>query len=387
MEGDRRAVRAVPMRERTFAIALFTFAVFLRLLAALILSESQTILPDSREYLAVADHIVGRRGIILDENNRAKRPPIYPLFLALHRALSPGGILPIQISQALLGGVACLLVLWVGRRTIGARVAAWAGVACAAYPLLIYTGPSILGESLLVVLWLLEVGILLHAERRMWLGGIAGIAGGLAVLAQPSHLLFFVAVLLFRRSRVLVPYALAIVAVLGVWTWRNYAILGRFVPVTTQSGYALYEAFGPEATGGTVGHRVSWPPREGKGEVDYDAFLRHEALRNGTPGRVVRLALEKQRRFWSVLPHAEEIRSVTAYAATLAFLPVLAFFIATLWKWRAVPAGAGWLLLPILYQAAVHTVFIGSIRYRLPVEPFLIMMACWAAASFLRPRG
>jgi len=178
----------------------------------------------------------------------------------------------------------------------------------------------------------------------------------------------------------LIPYLVTLGIWIGIWVGRNYLVLDRFVPLTTQSGYALYEAFGPEATGGTIGHRMALPPRGVLREVEYDALLRRKAFENVRPLRVARLALEKQRRFWSVVPHAEEYRSPIVYAATLCFVPVLALFIMGVWQWRS---GAGWLLLPIAYYALLHTVFIGSIRYRLPIEPLLILLAAWGAGRNL----
>ena len=56
-------------------------------------------------------------------------------------------------------------------------------------------------------------------------------------------------------------------------------------------------------------------------------------------------------------------------------------------------AGPGWRLAPILlyvaFLTAVHLVTIASVRYRLPLEPFLIVLGMAALADLLarRPRA
>ncbi len=369
------------MSDRGIAVLLFAGAFLLRAGAALVLPPERALLPDSYEYLAVADNIVAGRGAVLHEKAKAKRPPGYPAFLALFRRAFPGEVRPIQMAQAFLGGVSCVLVFLLGRRLLDRRAAVLGGATCGLYPLLVFTGPAILVEALLTALVLFEVWCLVRAEEGATWGWGAGLAGGLATLVHPGHALFFVSVLAYRRGRFLLPYLTILALAIGAWGWRNSRVLDRFVPLTTQSGYALYEAFGPEATGGTVGHRIRWPDRGTRDEAEYDFHLRREALRGWTPARFARLAIEKQRRFWSVVPHAEEVRSASAVAATLAFVPVLALAIVGLWRW---PRGAGWILVPVGYAAALHLVFLGSIRYRLWIEPFLILIAAWGARRLIR---
>ena len=67
--------------------------------------------------------------------------------------------------------------------------------------------------------------------------------------------------------------------------------------------------------------------------------------------------------------------------ASLAFAPVLLFFLAALWRWPRAPEAAGWILLPIAYYTLLHAVFLGSIRYRLSFEPFIILVAAWGLSN------
>ena len=62
--------------------------------------------------------------------------------------------------------------------------------------------------------------------------------------------------------------------------------------------------------------------------------------------------------------------------SVLSFGPValLALFYLLRWGWREWPRICP-LLLFIGYLTAVHMVTVGSVRYRLPIEPFLIVLA------------
>ena len=49
---------------------------------------------------------------------------------------------------------------------------------------------------------------------------------------------------------------------------------------------------------------------------------------------------------------------------------------------------AAWLLLlPALYISALHTLFVGSVRYRLPAMPMLEMLAAFALVALFDRRG
>ena len=193
------------MSTRSFILALFVFAFSIRFGATLILPKKVLLLSDSREYRDIALNIVAGDGIILNEGAKAKRPPGYPLYLSLSEKVFPGKIEAAFISQAFLGGFLCVLVFGVGRITVGKTVAVLASLFCAVYPLLIYSGASLLIEPLYSVLFLLEIFFLIRAQEKWKYGWWAGLAGGLACLVQAGHILFFLPVLFYRRGK----YALA----------------------------------------------------------------------------------------------------------------------------------------------------------------------------------
>ena len=117
-------------------------------------------------------------------------------------------------------------------------------------------------------------------------------------------------------------------------------------------------------------------------EVARDALMKRLALdyMKEDPARTARVMLKKFHRFWNPWPNAEGYdKGLYKLAAVASFGPVLLLSLAGLWvlrdRWRE--WGVIWLF--VGYLTALHMVAMGSIRYRLPLEPLLI--ACAAACA------
>ncbi len=85
---------------------------------------------------------------------------------------------------------------------------------------------------------------------------------------------------------------------------------------------------------------------------------------------------------WNVVINYEAYRTrLYNTISLLSYLPVMCLAAAAAIIYRR--DIRNWLILvvPALYLTAVHMVFIGSIRYRLPAMPFLIVLC---AAAFVR---
>lgn len=374
---------------------LFVLALAARVAAIFVIPPTYVVWPDSKVYLQIADNLVSGQGYVDDQGNRANRLPAYPLFLAIPRAVFGGAkpaLLPIQLAQALLGALTCLILWRLAASIFGEKPGLVAGAILAVYPAHVMTGTALLIEPLLAFLLVLEVWLLkTGAEKgRAALVAAAGLAGGATIMLQATHALLFLFLLPLvgwaarrRRPVVLMLGFLGGMAFLpAVWTARNALVLDTFVPLSTRGSLALYGSFQPSAVGVRGVRQVPRPPEAGEmGEVEY---ARHLARLSGEIaredlGRALRLSIEKQRRFWSFLPNYHRFRSWTAVAVTLPFAPVLLLFLVGMVRFPRTNPDAMWLLIPVVYFAAVHLVYIGSIRYRLPIEPFLIAIACAAA--------
>jgi len=102
------------------------------------------------------------------------RAPFYPYFLATIYALSGGSILAARSVQLLLGALVPLLVIRIGRLTLGRGVALAAGLLAALYPLALRFEGDLLLEGPFVVLamaalWF-QLRTLSRPSVRGWIG-------------------------------------------------------------------------------------------------------------------------------------------------------------------------------------------------------------------------
>jgi hypothetical protein len=162
------------------------------------------------------------------------------------------------------------------------------------------------------------------------------------------------------------------------------------VPVTTQGGKALYEAAFPGATGGPVEWRDHPAGRAAHArtlqldEASADRFLRAEAWRAARedPLRFAGLALVKAWRVWSPIPNHEAFRTPGLLALVLfSYGPVLVLAGLGALRLRRGSILAVLLLALPVYITLLHLVFIGSLRYRIPAEPDLLLLAAYRVAG------
>ena len=119
-------------------------------------------------------------------------------------------------------------------------------------------------------------------------------------------------------------------------------------------------------------------------EWEKNRYWRQRALEfaRENPRRVAELALAKLRRFWSVVPNLPELRKPVIVAGLGgAYVVVVLLALAGLLKaWRRWDVGLI-LVIPVVYHSLLHTVFVGSIRYRLAVMPLVVVLAAHGAVG------
>lgn len=350
---------------------------------------------DSMLYRALAESLLADGRYAVDGSPTAYVTPGYPLFLAALFPLSRATWF-IGTVQALVSGLAAVAVADVAQRAAGLRAGLLAGLAFALYPHLIFWNGYVLTETLYVALVVVAVWLADRAwtEQRVPLGGMAGLAFGLAALTRPIILGFALALgaagLLAARYR---RVALVGLAVLGLtmapWVVRNALTLDAPIVTSSESGYVLWQGNSPGATGGTRGYvdGVDFEPLDlpaGLSGVEADRIYRQRALgwMADNPARVLALAPKK---LWNMWRPTYEGSSALNQLVTLSTYPVLLGFgiagIVLLVRRRDV---LGWLVLGfVAYHLVVHGLVTGMIRFRLPVEAVLVIPASVAAAALL----
>ncbi|MBR4833433.1 MAG: hypothetical protein IKU86_03750 [Thermoguttaceae bacterium] len=188
-------------------------------------------------------------------------------------------------------------------------------------------------------------------------------------------------------------------AALSPWTSRNYRLTGRPIATSLQMGASLYDGWRPGADGSSDMRFVdefrrletespSGPPSE-HFEIRLDKRLKAAALdwARSNPSVVARLAAVKLARLWSPIPR-EPAFSTPALQTLLAvsFTPLLVGGLCGFCRsFRR--RGAAWtLLIPALYVSALHSIFVSSIRYRVPILYGFVLLTAFFVVSTLDER-
>jgi 4-amino-4-deoxy-L-arabinose transferase-like glycosyltransferase len=316
----------------------------------------------------------------------AIRTPGYPLFLAACQAAFGDRMLPIRLVQAVLAATCIWMVARLVRCVRPAPLASVLAAALVAIePYTVAISAFALSEALFVPLMVLGLwGLATLWERQKpdapWAATAlgAGVVMGAAILVKPSWALFpplalavWVASSRGRRRPV---YAGSVLVVLGVgaimapWWIRNAEIFGRFVPTALWAGASLYDGWNPRATGASEMSFLHTPEMQPLDEVAQDELLLRRAseFARSHPARVLRLAAIKAGRFWSPWPSADLTRTPWRYAAAVIALPLYVLMAVGAWECRRDTRALVLLAGPLLYFAALHMVFVSSLRYRIP---------------------
>jgi len=320
--------------------------------------------------------------------------PLYPLLSG-----ATGGGIGTRLLDVLLSVATVALVVRLGWRLFDdRRVALAAGLVASLWPHLVFA--SIAGLTETSFTFTLCLGLVLWLERRWAAGSLALVLG---VLIRPTFelllpLLLVATVLGFHGGRgrdLLRPLAIlaAIYAMtMAPWWAHNRAEYGTFVRLNTGAGLVAYVGQHPRNPAG--GGLATAPDldlgayREIEDPVERDRALRDAALGFvlDDPAAAARRIPTRLMRLWRPWPNAEQHRSpavLLVSAATFLPLAVLALLhlgLHTRRTWRSVLL----LWLPVVFLSAVHGLTLASVRYRLPVEPLLILLAVHAGSCAAR---
>jgi 4-amino-4-deoxy-L-arabinose transferase-like glycosyltransferase len=346
-------------------------------------------LPDQREYVELADSIrtSGDKPMhFFDErfgqDVYAYRTPGYPIFLAVAGA----SLRAARVVQAFVDTSTVLAVYVLARRWLSERHALVAAGLIAVNPFLVYFSGLLLSESLFTSLLVWGVAGLAHAGGRAW-ASVAGVAClAVATTVRPSALPLVI--LMSAIAPGVVPVARARTALAGIcllgfllgpWAARNQNILGRAVLTTTNGGITLYDGFNPTATGASDQSFVAQMPelRE-MDEVQRSDYLEDLGWRfiRERPADAVLLGVKKLARTWSPVPLSAEFGQPAYRLVALAYaVPFYALVLLGLVRSDLSRGAMLFLFGPAIYFSVVHVMSVGSLRYRIPVEPILAVIA------------
>ncbi len=368
----------------------------------------------------------------------AWQPPGYTVFVAALLAVSGRSLLAVKLAQVLLGSLSVLLVLALGRAWFGERAGLAAAWLAALYPNLVAFTHYLWSETLFVFLLLAGLVALSRQDGppRPSAAALAGVLLGLAALTRAA-LVYFLPLLsvwllvVHRRQRhaalaaAVVP-AVALLVILP-WTVRNTLLHGGFVLIETNAPYNLWRGNGPGALEdrcspdvphypwpfeciplSPVGNRYAWVliadakralGTEDPSDLEVVRYAQGAAWAEirAHPETFARRIVPRLVDLWNptsfLVRHLHVgaygrvpllVASLLAWSAILAYLAAAALALAGAWLERRSPLT--WLVaLLVLFYSGITALSFGLTRFRLPLEPLLLVLAGPALVA-LRPR-
>jgi 4-amino-4-deoxy-L-arabinose transferase-like glycosyltransferase len=365
---------------------------------------------------------------LLDTGPTAWMTPVYPAILSgifhLFGIFSYHAFLAAVAFNIICASLICLPIFRIGARVGGVLVGAVAAWLWAVFPNAILIPVESMWDSCLsaLLLTLILWSTLALAESRStrsWLG--YGLLWGLALMTNPtlgSVLPIFVVwaglrsqvtgissaekgwTNLERIKRPALSVAVALLCCVP-WTIRNYEVFHTFIPLRSAMGISLWLGNNDNTEQLTVGHMhpiSSSVERDRYVELGEPAYMRmkkDEALRFITshPGTAMRFTADRFVSFWSgdtAHPVDDFLRQKSLwfryillfnFAAGMGCLSGIVALV-RLRDLKALLLGSLPIIFPCVYYLTVVTP-----RYRLPVDPVVLLLTAVAIDALFRPRS
>lgn len=388
-----RRSTALLVESRFTLPAIVLLGLLLRLAVSFVMPAQD--FSDTAEYLAAGKALAA--GEVMGATNRM---PLYPLLIAL-----AGGATGIKILDLAVSTLFIVQVFAFARDlTDDRRTALLAAGMTAVYPHFAFYAAIGLSETTYMALLVGAFHCLYR--QRMAAGSVLLV---LSILERPALdllapiLIVMVSLLhrpgAWRRAGLdLAKYVVIYVVLMTPWWIHNHAKYGQFVRLNLGDGLIVYAGNNPlNRSGGGVANGVAGDDMDlTPFEAIADPIARNQAMKDAAvdyirqyPGRFVEMMGVKFIRFWRLWPYAPQYRSPWIIALSLAsygiVLPLALF--AVFGGGRAQAARLAPILALVVYLSLVHMVTIGSIRFRLPLEPFLIVLAAMAIGRMVLGGG
>lgn len=399
MSGHSPGAKAA-RRAAFVLVAILVIAGALRLAALLLVGDIPKLHGDEGYYVSAARQMVRGEGY-----PDSVRPPGLPFFVAGVMTVFGRGLTAVRIAQIGVSLLGVALVFALVRRRFGTTPAALSAALVAIHPELIHYTHFLWTETLVATLLLAAVWALdrwADDPRRRWLV-LAGAAVGYGILTR-EMLLYFVPVVLlwlWRRAgwsvRSTAGPALVFVAAAGAivlpWTARNYALHGRLVLVSTTRWLPIAQGNVLPKRGSNLA--LGWSRDVAReyaattGEIEREEFAKQAALRAIRDEQPAWIFRKLQRNTYLLLTpmtqlsryaergwfgegagqkRAEALVPLEAWV----YVVLLTLGVAALW---VVPDERTKLLVVglLLVHFAIYTVANANHRFRVPLQPFLLM--------------
>lgn len=331
----------------------------------------------------------------------AFRQPGYPLFLAgMHLLFNDKAyLIAVRVLECIIGGLTCIIAYYIGKVCFNRWVGISSAIASAIYPFLI-VHDTFMVET--IYLFLIAVAVLFllkasnHWNYKYFI--LSGLFFGLCALFKAPLLLFpfFIFVWLFfygkkNYKKGMVGFLLLIltfVCVISPWVIRNKIVMEK---LTFQNGTSLWLYATNNHTIKPAFHEIAFATGweliydsckkdniDLKSEVAVDDYCHEkviEFIRNN-PKKFLILTLSRYVCFWKIFSSNVSIwlnlGSIFTYGILFIFMLAGIVFIFIKRNIHGML-----LVLLLLYYSAVHSLILTYMRYRYPVEIYIVIIAMY----------
>lgn len=370
--------------ERKFLVFILSFSFILRISFVFYL-KNYLYFDDEFEYLKMVKNFLSGKGLIVNENFKSFRPPLYPLILSILFYLK-FNFLHIRIFQSLISTFTVYIIYQISKEIFGKKEGTLSAIISSFYPFFIFYNGFLLTETFFLFFVVLSIFYLIKLSDTNGIISLkVGVMSGVAGLTRPTFQIFIPFVilkLLFLKENLKLKFRKVFFLVIGFcivlspWIIRNYKIFKKFIPGTTMGGWVFWEGNNPFSDGGPCSyfpqniHQIE--------EITRDKLLYKMTIEviKKNPKRFLYLLKNKFKRFWNIVPNAPEfeekilyrIISISSFGILLPFF-IIGFFVS--FK----NSKANFLHILIFIFTVFHMIYLASIRYRLPIEPFYIIFS------------
>lgn len=353
---------------------------------------------DEPTYESIGNSLSLGQGYTLNGQLTAGKSPGYPLFIAGVYALFGHDFVAIRIAQAVVDAMMCAVIYLIASKLFNRKIGCLAGILSAVHYFFLSSIQLLRPDTIQMFFIVLSVLYWIKWRESFLKRDIAlmGLFSSASIMLKANAIflpLSFISIELFNFLKTkrhqtnifmihLLVFILAVSLLIAPWIVRNYKVFHSLIFFSTEVGSALYASYNPPE-----GKKFGLAPKDSviaeafkmQSEVDQNKFLilKSKEYISTHKKQVIQLLPLKVLFFWSLFDWetlSDDGEGVYNFA-TAFILPftILGLVILRRDLWRLTP-----IILPIIYFFLfIGLVFQGLPRYRLPIEPFLIIFAAF----------
>lgn len=338
-------------------------------------------------------------------NKEYSLEPVYPIFLASIYGVFGRDFFIVRIFQSIFSALICWFIFLIARRVFGAKTGLIATLISIFFPLHIFTSGLLYVTTLIT--FFLSVMIysalkMLDSNSIVW-PVMTGIFLGLATQSIPIVFAFYPFLALwiifwmgktksYKMKSLFIVFTVTLLS-LTPWTVRNYRVFHKIVPIRAAVGEELFKAKMNVESGmkidlyqnskldSTIIDNTKF--QKSLSKMRRQNFIQKiKSIVFDNPDKFLKRYGHEFLHFWTFYPTRvktknEFFSTFTKWVSILTFGPVLFFAILGItFSYRKYHITLILTFL-ILSFALAYSFFMTQVRYRIPIEPYLIIFAAY----------